>query len=214
MASSTSWQTANGATAPSDTSSFTITAPPETDIWRRSDTDDVFTAPTLYRTLPSTTFKSLTVTIFAPWKTQYDQGGLILAFPSPSSTETETKGMKWIKAGIEYFSNACVLGVVGTDRYSDWSISPMKQEFHQKAKFKVVREGETVWVYAKQEGTEELQAVREVKWAFMEGRLEGSVWVGVYAAKPKKDEGIGGEEQEGQKGIEVTFSDLELELEE
>ncbi|KAF2167891.1 hypothetical protein M409DRAFT_65950 [Zasmidium cellare ATCC 36951] len=200
MPSSTQWQTLNGATAPSDDSSFTITAPTDTDIWRRSDTDDVFTAPILYRTLPSQKFKSLTVTIFAPWKTQYDQGGLILAFPNPSNpTPPEnTKGLKWLKAGIEFFSNACVLGVVGTDRYSDWSISPMKAEFHQKATFRVVREGEGLWVYAKQEGGE--------------GEL-GPVWVGVYAAKPKKDEGIGGEEN-GEKGLEVTFSDLELEVEE
>lgn len=166
----------------------------------------------IYKTLPASTFKSLTITIFAPWKTQYDQGGLILAFPSQPTSDTSTKGLKWIKAGIEYFSNQCVLGVVGTDRYSDWSIAPMKQEYHQKATFKVVREGETLWVYAKQDGGEGLTPMREVKWAFMEGRLEGNVWVGVYAAKPKKDEGAS--EEDSEKGIEVSFSDLELEVEE
>lgn len=172
------------------------------------------TAPMIYKTLPSSIFKSLTITIFAPWKTQYDQGGLILAFPSPSgpSFDTSTKGLKWIKAGIEYFSNQCVLGVVGTDRYSDWSISPMKQEYHQKATFKIERDGETLWVYAKQDGGERLIPMREVKWAFMEGRLDEDVWVGVYAAKPKKDEG--GSEEDSEKGIEVQFSDLELEVEE
>lgn len=50
--------------------------------------------------------------------------------------------------------------------------------------------------------------MREIKWAFMEGRDEEDIWVGVYAAKPTPEEG-----EDDEKGIEVSFSDLELELE-
>lgn len=166
------WEVAHGAQPPSDESSFTITAPPETDIWRRSDTDDIMNAPMIYKKLPSSTFKKFEITVFAPWQTQYDQGGLVIAFPSSSSSGGATK---WIKAGIEYFSNQSVLSVVGTDRYSDWSMAPMHTEYHQKARFRAERDGETLWIYAAQDGSDKLLPMREVKWAFMEGRLESEV---------------------------------------
>ncbi|PIA98392.1 hypotheticalsprotein [Cercospora beticola] len=220
------WSAINGASQPKEdptTESFTITAPPKTDIWRRSDTDDVFNAPTLYQTLSAETFKSISVTVYAPWHMQYDQGGLILAFPSsatPKATENEIKKAedeepqnpvrpsKWVKAGIEFFELSSVLGIVGTDRFSDWSLAPMSQEYHQKARFKIEKKEKTLWVYARQEGEEKLKPMREIKWAFMEGRDEEDIWVGVYAAKPTPEEG-----EDDEKGIEVSFSDLELELE-
>ncbi|KAF7192346.1 hypothetical protein HII31_06378 [Pseudocercospora fuligena] len=215
--SSPTWQTANGAILPKSKSdltpdgNFTITAPPKTDIWRRSNEDDVFNAPTIYQKLKASDFKSIKVTVFAPWKTQYDQGGLVLAFePKPASKESQNDvdPRKWIKAGIEYFALQSVIGVVGTDRFSDWSLSPMSQEHHQKATFKMLRDGTTLWIYAAQEGSEKLLPMREVKWAFMEGREESEIWVGVYAAKPTPDEG-----EDEEKGIEVSFSGLEVERE-
>lgn len=199
------WQALHGASVPKDpTSSFSLTAPPNTDIWRRSDDDDVFNAPLIYQKLSASDFKSISVTVFAPWQTQYDQGGLLLAFPSKDGAGP----MKWIKAGIEYFATEAVLGIVGTDRYSDWSLSPMHTEYHQKARFKVEREGSTVWVYAAQEGAEKMLPMREIKWAFLEDRLEGEVWVGCYAAKPTPEEGG---EEEAEKGLNVQFTDLKLE---
>lgn len=120
------------------------------------------------------------------------------------------KNLKWIKAGIEFFGTESVLGVVGTDRYSDWSLSPLKKEFHQKARVRFERDETTLWVYAAQEGEEKLKPMREVKWAFMEGRDEAEILVGVYAAKPTPESGS---EEEGvaEQGIEVTFSDLVIE---
>jgi len=204
MASS-HWQSHNSAPIPEDPSftSVSLVAPPGTDIWRRSDQDDVFNAPILYRSLPASQFKSITVTVFAPWRTQYDQGGLVISFPTAPN-----QPRKWIKAGIEFFDLQAALGVVGTDRYSDWSLSPMSQEHHQKATFRAVKHDTTLWIHAGQAGSEKLLPMREVKWAFMEGRNEGDIWVGVYAAKPQADEG---DENEGAKGIEVSFSDLEIE---
>lgn len=61
---------------------FKITAPRNTDIWRRTDEDDVFNAPFVYQMIGAWEFDKITVTVEASWKTQYDQGGLVLVFPS------------------------------------------------------------------------------------------------------------------------------------
>lgn len=89
----------------------------------------------------------------------------------------------------------------------------MNKEYHQKARFRAERDGTTLWVYAAQEGEEKLKPMREVKWAFLEGRDEDDVLVGVYAAKPTPEEGS---EEEGvtQQGIKVTFSELVIEKDE
>ena len=170
------WACINGASVPKEDptqESFTITAPPKTDIWRRSDTDDVFNAPTIFQLIPASSFKSISVTVYAPWHTQYDQGGLIIAFPSSNTPRPQKEGdikraededeenpvrpSKWIKAGIEFFELSAVLGIVGTDRFSDWSLAPMSQEFHQKARFKIERKEKTLWIYACQDGEEKMK---------------------------------------------------------
>ncbi|KAK3116438.1 hypothetical protein LTR53_003164, partial [Teratosphaeriaceae sp. CCFEE 6253] len=122
--SARTWHSANGAPATPDPtgSPFTITAYPTTDIWRRApDQGDVFNAPYIYTTLTPAFFHRIAATVTVPWKTQFDQGGLLLAFPRPASEGP----WRWIKAGIEMFDGAPALGVVGTDRFSDWSLAPM-----------------------------------------------------------------------------------------
>jgi hypothetical protein len=91
----------------------------------------------------------------------------------------------------------------------------MSASHHQKATFRAERDGTTLWIYAAQEGEEKrdasevggsevLKPMREVKWAFMEGRDEAEIWVGAYAAKPTV------EEAEEEKGIEVTFEGVKV----
>lgn len=189
------WQAGNGAALPKDPStSLSITTPPKTDIWRRSDSDDTFNAPYIYRNVPAKSFKSISTTVSGPWKTQFDQGGLILVLPNKNGLN------RWIKAGIEVFNSKPVLGVVGTDRYSDWSLAPMPKG-ENTATFEAVRDGETLWVYEIRDG--ERLPLREVKWAFIDEMDEISV--GVYAAKPTPEEGDEG------KGIDVDFRGLKLE---
>ncbi|KAI0483971.1 hypothetical protein GGR56DRAFT_611716 [Xylariaceae sp. FL0804] len=192
------WQTANGAVLPEDlTGQFSICAPPKTDIWRRSDTDDTFNAPYIYTSIAPASFKRMSVTLSGQWKTQFDQGGFVIAFPRQGAP------WRWIKAGIEYFEGAPALGVVGTDRYSDWSLSPMAPG-EQHATFEAVKDGSTLWVYALKDGKR--QPLREVKWAFVDFEDgQGEMQVGVYAAKPTPDEG------ESKATIDVTFSGFELE---
>ncbi|KAK3679215.1 hypothetical protein LTR78_000776 [Recurvomyces mirabilis] len=210
------WHAANGATAPSSPSAnMEITAYPTTDIWRRDATPagDVFNAPYIYITTTSKNFKRLATTVTVPWKTQFDQGGLLISFPNTASSEPD-KACRWIKAGIELFEGKPALGVVGTDRFSDWSLAPMPrgaggEEGDQRtARFEAVRDGTTLWVYVVVGG--ERQALREVKWAFLDEGEDGNgveMKLGVYAAKPTPNMG------DERAGVEVSFEGLEAEIE-
>ncbi|OQO07923.1 hypothetical protein B0A48_06715 [Cryoendolithus antarcticus] len=193
------WETLNAPSSvlPKDPSApFTLTTAPKTDIWRHP-TLKSFNAPAVGRRVPFKHFTSIKTTVSGPWRTQFDQGGLFLVFlPSPSSEPSKSQ---WVKAGIEFFNGEAKLGVVGTDKYSDWSLCPMFEK-GQSATFEAVKDGETLWVYAVVGGKRE--ALREVKWAEME--REGEIWVGVYAAKPTAEEG------DAEKGLEVRFEGVEV----
>lgn len=196
------WEALN--TAPSSIPSnmrkpFTITTPPKVDIWRRLTSND-FNAPAIGTRLPLSSFQSISVTVSGPWKTKFDQGGLLLAFPS--SSEGSLKNSQWIKAGIEYFEGEPKIGVVGTDRYSDWSILPMF-EAGSKARLEAAVEDDSIWVYAVVKG--QRQPLREVKWVFDGKGNDAEIWVGVYAAKPTPYEGDEG------KGLEVSFESVKVE---
>ncbi|KAK4891386.1 hypothetical protein LTR27_010040 [Elasticomyces elasticus] len=196
------WTATNGAQTPQDPTSadFTITAPPKTDLWRRDSTleGDVFNAPYLTTSVPISSFKSMKVTVTVPWKTQFDQGGLLVIFPGEGGGSG-----RWVKGGIEFFNGAPALGVVGTDRFSDWSLAPMPSGSDRTATFEAVKNGTTLWVYVLVDGKR--QALREIKWAFMDVADDDELKVGVYAAKPTPDEG------DEKAGVEVTFSGLSVE---
>ncbi|KAK5717012.1 hypothetical protein LTR17_016154 [Elasticomyces elasticus] len=203
----TSWTATNGAPQPQDptTTSFTITAPPKTDLWRRDPTPegDVFDAPYLTTSIAVSSFKSLKVTVTVPWKTQFDQGGLLLIFPDREGKGSGKGSGRWVKGGIEYFNGAPALGVVGTDRFSDWSLAPMPSGSDRTATFEAVKDGTTLWVYVLVDGKR--QALREIKWAFVDVKGDEALKVGVYAAKPTPDEG------DEEAGVKVTFSGLSVE---
>ena len=57
------------------------------------------------------------------------------------------------------------------------------------------------------EGVEK-RVAREVTWVLEEGELDGECWVGVYPAKPRKDEGDGGD---GGRELRVEFGGLVVE---
>lgn len=204
MASPRTWQhvDTHGERTPASISAhIKLSTPPNTDIWRPSATEDRFNAPFIYTALPSSTFTSVRATISSDWKTLYDQGGLLLVWPCASDPTKH----KWVKLGIEYFTGKPLLGVVGCDRYADWSVCPLPMAGATHATLEAVREGTTLWVYLVFD--EERRPLREIKWAFLEEReAEAEMWVGVYAAKPTVEEG----DERGEKGIEVVFRDFEL----
>jgi regulation of enolase protein 1 (concanavalin A-like superfamily) len=190
-------------TLPSDPSkAFQIPTPPKTDIWRRITRGNMeFNAPGIGARIPVSTFKSLSATVSGPWKTQFDQGGILVAFPKTPGADLHDS--QWIKAGIEFFNGEPKLGVVGTDRFSDWSLCPMFEE-GGKASFAAEKEADTIWIYAVVKGKRE--PLREIKWADLEGRAkDAEMWVGVYGAKPTPEEG------DEKAGIDVTFEGLKIE---
>jgi regulation of enolase protein 1 (concanavalin A-like superfamily) len=194
---------ASSSAVPSDTTKpFTISTPPKTDIWRTITRGNMeFNAPGIGARIPVSSFTSLSATVSGPWKTQFDQGGILIAFPKAPGADLHDS--QWIKAGIEYFNGEPKLGVVGTDRFSDWSLCPMF-EAGGKAQFVAEKEADTIWIYAVVKGKKE--PLREVKWADLEGRAkDAEMWVGVYGAKPTPEEG------DGEAGIEVTFEGFKIE---
>ncbi|KAK0636996.1 hypothetical protein B0T17DRAFT_482064 [Bombardia bombarda] len=110
---------------------FTISAAPDTDIWRKPPTHDVFNAPTgsppgtnsTYGPLPS--FISAHASFSFAWKEQYDQGGLLLSFRQRSSSAPWSIPAKWIKTGIEFYNGQPMLSTVACDRWADWSVTPL-----------------------------------------------------------------------------------------
>ncbi|KAK4956263.1 hypothetical protein LTR10_005784 [Elasticomyces elasticus] len=199
------WTPTNGAPQPPNPTNadFSITAFPKTDIWRRDSTPegDVFNAPHLTTSVSVSSFTLLKVEVTVPWKTQFDQGGLLIIFPAPKDDDGGTKG-RWVKGGIEFFEGKPALGVVGTDRFSDWSLSPMPEGDQRTATFEAVKDGTTLWVYVVVDGKR--QALREIKWAFVDVKGDEELRVGVYAAKPTPDEG------DEKAGVEVKFSGLSV----
>jgi regulation of enolase protein 1 (concanavalin A-like superfamily) len=57
--------------------SFTVSAPPNTDLWRKPPSRDTSTAPILYTALRNP-FIAAEVTVSADWELEWDQGGLVI----------------------------------------------------------------------------------------------------------------------------------------
>ncbi|QIW95071.1 hypothetical protein AMS68_000589 [Peltaster fructicola] len=190
------------ALVPSDlTKKFSITAPPGCDIWRPSSERNVFDAPAIITKIKASSFQSIEVTVSARWKTLYDQGGILLVFPGGLDIKPGDS-RSWIKAGIENEQGTAKLGVVGTHKFSDWSLSPTLDD-SGKTTIKFVRKGTVLWVYTVHDGKD--IGLREVTWAFLEGRGDDAeIWVGVYAAKPTPDS----DNADGK--LVVNFEDLKL----
>ncbi|KAL7819706.1 hypothetical protein V8C26DRAFT_25402 [Trichoderma gracile] len=203
----------------------TIQVPPDTDIWRPALSKHNFTAPYLYTVVPASRFRSVQVTVAAPWKTLYDQGGLVVTFPSNNRHHHDDGNAnltRFIKAGIEFNDGAPALGVVATDILSDWSLSPLiteqtqtqtaeKKKEDAKATILVERDGTDAWVYVLEGQGRTRRALRQVTWAFNEDDAQGlarEIEVGIYGAKPTEEAGEG----HARDGIAVTFSGFALKV--
>ncbi|CAG5178841.1 uncharacterized protein ALTATR162_LOCUS8902 [Alternaria atra] len=62
--------------------SFTLAAPPNTDLWRKPPSGDTSTAPILYTALRNP-FIVAEVTVSADWELEWDQGGLVIFAGAP-----------------------------------------------------------------------------------------------------------------------------------
>ena len=116
---------------------------------------------------------------------------------------------KWIKTGIEVYNGTPHVSTVACDQWADWSLWPLKGEM---ATIEIERETtkdgartSTLWVYIV-EGPRRTP-VREITWVFdgADEREEGDCWVGIYAAKPNRDE------DDGNRHLKVEFEGLKVE---
>lgn len=187
---------------------FTISAAPGCDIWKKPPSHDAFDGPICYRTIPLSTFRRARVTVSAEWRTLYDQGGLCLILPQSQAWTTSVWEKKWIKTGIEVYNGAPHVSTVACDRWADWSLWPLESDtvtIEMEREVKAGKPTSTLWVYIVD--GEKRRPVREVTWVF-DGVDEGKgsdCWVGVYAAKPTKDE------DDEKRELQVLFNGVRIE---
>ncbi|KAJ6445291.1 hypothetical protein O9K51_00050 [Purpureocillium lavendulum] len=116
---------------------FAIAANPDTDVWKKPPSHDVFNAPYITHSRGHTkSFASASLTFTCPYGTQFDQAGFLLVFHPPSShlpfpanhikSPTDTPAhRRWIKAGVELFDGAPRLSTVCCDNWADWSVASL-----------------------------------------------------------------------------------------
>ncbi|KAK3323845.1 hypothetical protein B0T19DRAFT_214696 [Cercophora scortea] len=203
---------------------FTITAAPDTDIWRKPPHTDVFNAatapsPSTKTKGPLPSFLSAKASFSFPWTEQYDQAGLLLSFRPLHSPNTITSPTKWIKTGIEFYNGQPQLSTVACDRWADWSVSPLatvdaaepsKTEtswttilIEKEVNFNETNErGSSLWVYHVLEGGEKV-ALREICWVYGDDNdgVEWELEVLAMAARPAKN---------ATTGLEVQVRDMEV----
>ncbi|KAI9742616.1 MAG: hypothetical protein M1818_003757 [Claussenomyces sp. TS43310] len=183
---------ANPCPEPSTQGVFTLHVPAPTDIWRKPPGLDVLDAPIIYQSVPVSTFQRARVTVTGDWKTAYDQGGLVLVFPEKKSGTQKT----WVKSGIEFYHGGPVTSTVAADAWADWSLTPLTgaNEAAGRVTVEFEREeeedgtfGSVLRVWLVGEGGDKTP-IREVTWAFHDLHEDEEMWVGIYGARPTKDE--------------------------
>ncbi|TPX17065.1 uncharacterized protein E0L32_012278 [Thyridium curvatum] len=194
-------------------SAFTIKAAPNTDIWRKPPTTDVFNAPTAIpaghspprTTGPLSSFRSARATFSFSPSQQYDQAGLLLslrrrggggASTSTSAASSGSKPEKWIKTGVEYYYAKPLVSTVACDGWADWSVAPLSgtpgATTAEGVTIEVVAEGDdkgrSFWVYqvllGSGEGDAQKVPLREICWVAAK-QEEWDLSVEAMAARPE-----------------------------
>ncbi|KAJ0118747.1 hypothetical protein J7T55_013001 [Diaporthe amygdali] len=181
-------------------SSFTIKASPDTDIWRKPPSTDVFTAPRgadagSKTTAPLSSFKSARVSFLLYPKEQYDQAGLVLSFKSSGASGplSGDSPPKWLKTGVEYYNGVPKAATVACDSWADWSLADVVKGKEGDWVTVLVENGQDVlgksfWIYQVVDG--EKVPLREVCWVFGHGDPEKwEISVEAYACRPAKEAG-------------------------
>ncbi|KAI1646951.1 uncharacterized protein F4817DRAFT_120014 [Daldinia loculata] len=186
--------------------SVVLEAGPNTDIWKKPPTTNIWTAPISHTSSGLLkNFKSARVTFWADWKERYDQGGLLLV-PKRRSSANISPPEKWIKTGVEYYVGRPQLSTVSTDRFADWSVAPLTLTENEPEPAKVggvtieiAREGDehgkSFWVHrlvldANGDVVEKIP-LREICWVLAdEDEAGGEEWlldVSPLVARPEKN---------------------------
>ncbi|KAI9148125.1 hypothetical protein HJFPF1_11948 [Paramyrothecium foliicola] len=192
--------------------SFTLSAQPNTDVWKKAPSTDIFNAPYKPHTIaPVSHFRSATLSFTARYTNKFDQAGVLLILTSPNQPR------RWIKAGIEFFNDAPRASVVCCDRFADWSIADLNPAYFpdtdavtagsKPVTIHVEKQtsgsGAALWVYLLVDGGKKIP-LREIAWVYDEpDKWELEVCAAV--ARPGKD-------VEGE--LEATFQDFNVKWEE
>ncbi len=173
---------------------FDITCSPQTDIWDKPPATHSFNAPVIYQATTVSSLKSARVTVSSEWTHKYDQGGLCLVVNTSASR-------KWVKTGVEFENGQPNVSTVATERWSDWSLTPLQGTSRATIVMEVAEVG-SLWVRLLEENGK-TTPLREVTW-WADLPQDAECWVGVYAAKPAPH---------GEQGnLTVNFEDLKIEL--
>lgn len=175
--------------------SFSLSAPPNSDLWRKTPAQDICTTPILYKRLQHS-FVSAEVTVCADWKLQWDQAGLVIftgappgqqrplapnnGEPPPYSLHIPTS--KWVKVGLELYNETFnATSVCAIPDGVDWSRSVLLLD-QGALRLKLERVGYALWVHYK-DSQQEWKKIREITWFFW-GVEDKCVWVGIYTSRP------------------------------
>ncbi|PYH96971.1 hypothetical protein BO71DRAFT_396636 [Aspergillus ellipticus CBS 707.79] len=150
---------------------FTLTAGPNTDLWRKPPNRDTATAPIVFTSLRNP-FVVAEVTVTADCEMEWDQGGLVIfagatpqsfppdSVPLTSGTRSGRPGYapparpcKWVKAGMEFCSGTMnASSVSATADGADWCLSPLAVPDRGPAavhslRIKLERIGHSLWIW-------------------------------------------------------------------
>ena len=173
---------------------FDITCSPRTDVWDKPPSTHSFNAPIIYQITTVGALKLARVTISSKWTHKYDQGGLCLVVNASGSR-------KWVKTGVEFENDQPNVSTVATERWSDWSLTPLPGTSEATVEMEVAKD-DSLWVRML-EMNGKTTPLREVTW-WADLPKDAECWVGVYVAKPAPH----GEKEE----LVVHFEDLKIEL--
>lgn len=185
---------------------FTLTAGPNTDLWRKPPNGETSTAPIVFTSLRRP-FMVAEVTVSADWEMEWDQGGLVI-FAGATSQSLSMRSRrhsqprcKWVKAGMEFSSGTVnASSVSATADGADWCLSPLSlpntssMAVHS-LRIKLERVGYSLWVWYQDPASSgaatptpgavrgSWRKLREVTWFFY-GVEDKFIHVGVYASRP------------------------------
>ncbi|KAI9809542.1 MAG: hypothetical protein M1827_006777 [Pycnora praestabilis] len=129
---------------------------------------------------------------------------------------TPVPASKWVKAGLEFYNNAChVSTVCATSDGADWSLAPLPAHHAQRSdlRIKLERVGYALWIWF-EDALNGWKKLREVTWFFW-GVEDKAVRVGVYASRPANfgvtqfERRYGGPGV-GRRALAVEFDGLEI----
>lgn len=207
--------------------SFSLSAPPNSDLWRKTPARDTYTAPILYKRLRHP-FVSAEVTVCADWRLEWDQAGLVIFAGAPPGQQrplAPSNGApppyslhmppsKWVKVGLEFYNETFnATSVCATPDGADWSRSalPPYQAERADLRIKLERIGYALWVHY-EDSRQGWKKIREITWFFW-GVEDKCVWVGVYASRPANFPVTQYESDHGRyfdRHLCVEFEDLEI----